>query len=83
MELFSKVLNHVVPLGLAVNQEVNTDPLLETNNRLDFLLDELFVLLLGNFLLVEFRTSRTNFFSLLNPTMLVIIRVSSERTNRK
>jgi hypothetical protein len=83
MELLSKVLNHVIPLRLAVDQEVNTDPLLETNYRLDFLLDELFVLFLSDFLLVELRTSRTDFFSLLNPTMLVIIRVSSRRTNRE
>jgi hypothetical protein len=46
MQLLTKVLNHVVPLGFPVHQKIKVYLLLETNNSLDLLLDELFVLLL-------------------------------------
>lgn len=66
LELLSEVLNHVVTLGLSVNQEVQADLLLEADNCLNLLLDELLVLLLGNFALSKLSTSLTNLFGLLH-----------------
>ena len=45
VEVFTEVLNHVVPLGFTVNEEIKADPLLEVNDALDLLLDEFLVLL--------------------------------------
>lgn len=65
VELLSEVLNHVVSLGLSVNEQVKTDLLLEADDSLDFLLDELLVLLLSDLTLAKFSTSLTNLFGLL------------------
>lgn len=65
MKEFAEVLNHVITLGLSVNKEVEADPLLEADNSLDLFLNELFVLFLGDLVLIKFRTSLANFFSLL------------------
>jgi hypothetical protein len=54
--LLSKVLNHVVPLRFAVDQKVKADLFLETNDSLDLLLDEFFILLLSDLTLVELGT---------------------------
>jgi len=64
VELFTKVLNHVVPLRFAVDEEIKTDLLLEVNNMLDLLLDEALVLLLGDFTLAQLGTSATDLLSL-------------------
>jgi hypothetical protein len=42
--LLSEVLNHVVSLRFTMNQEVKANLFLETNNNLNFFLDEVFVL---------------------------------------
>jgi len=52
VEMFTEVLNHVVPLRFTVDEEIKTDPLLEGDNVLDLLLDEALVLLLGHLTLV-------------------------------
>lgn len=44
VQLFSKVLDHVISLRFTVNEEVETDLLLETNDDFNLFLDEIFVL---------------------------------------
>ena len=51
LELLAEVLNHVVTLGLAVDEEIEADTLLEAHDVLNLLLDELVVALLGDLLL--------------------------------
>ena len=63
--MFTEVLHHVVALRLAVDKEIQANLLLEVNNRLDLLLDELVVLLLGEFTLGELGTSLANLLGLL------------------
>lgn len=65
VELFSKVLDHVISFWFSVDKEVKADLLLEANNALDFLLDEVLILSLSNLALVELSTSVTNFLGLL------------------
>jgi hypothetical protein len=65
LELLSEVLNHVVALGLSVDQEVKTDLLLEANDGLNLLLDELLILFLSDLTLAKFGTSLTNLLGLL------------------
>lgn len=66
LQAFTEVLHHVVTLGLAVNEDVEANLLLESDDVLDLLLDELVVLLLGNLLLVELGTGGTDLLGLLN-----------------
>ncbi|EEQ36271.1 conserved hypothetical protein [Clavispora lusitaniae ATCC 42720] len=53
VQLLTKVLHHVVSLWLTVHQDVQTNLLLESDDSLDFSLDELLVLLLGDSALGE------------------------------
>ena len=64
IEMFAKVLNHVVPLGLAVDEKIKTDLLLEGNDALDLLLDELLILLLCELTLAQLGTSGTDLLGL-------------------
>jgi len=52
IEMFTKVLDHVVPLRFTVDEEIKTNLLLEGHDILDLLLDEALVLLLGHLTLV-------------------------------
>lgn len=63
--MLAEVLHHVVTLGLAVNEKVETNTLLEANDALDLLLEEVFVLLLSDLTLGELSTSSTDLLSLL------------------
>ena len=65
VELFTEVLNHVVTLGFTVDEQVQADVLLGTDDALNLLLDEVVVLLLSDLLLVELSTSSTDLLSLL------------------
>ena len=65
MQLLSEILYHVVSLRFSVNKEVQADFFLESNDGLDFFLNELFVLCFGDFTLAKLGTSLTNFFRLL------------------
>ena len=65
MQLLTKVLNHVIPFRLAVDQKIETDPFLESDDNLDFLLDELFVLVLGKLSFTKLGAGQTDFFGLL------------------
>lgn len=65
MKPLPEVLNHVVTFGLAMNEEVEANFLLEIDDGLDLLLDELVVLFFGDFLLAELGTSLTDLFGLL------------------
>ena len=64
VEVFTEVLNHVVPLGFTVDEEIKADPLLEGNDVLDLLLDEVLVLLLGDLTLAQLGTSSTDLLGL-------------------
>jgi len=64
VEKFTKVLHHVVTLRLAVDEEIEADPLLELNNEVDFLLDEVVILLLRDLAFGELSPSSTDLFSL-------------------
>jgi hypothetical protein len=66
LELFTEVLNHVITLGFTVNEEVETNLLLEANDSLNLLLDELLVLGLSDFALAKLGTGLTNLLGLLN-----------------
>ena len=68
-ELFTEVLNHVVTLGFTVDEQVQADVLLGTDDALNLLLDEVVVLLLSDLLLVELSTSSTDLLSLLEAKM--------------
>ena len=65
VQLFTKVLNHVITLGFTVDQEVQTDLLLEANHTFDLFLEEILVFQLSDFALGELRTGGTNLLSLL------------------
>ena len=60
VELLTEVLNHVVTLGLTVDEKVETDLLLELDGVVDLLLHRLFVLLLGDLTLAELGTGDTD-----------------------
>ena len=64
IKTFAEVLNHVVPLGLAVDEKIKTDLLLEGNDALDLLLDELLILLLGELTLAQLGTRGTDLLGL-------------------
>lgn len=65
MELLSEVLDHIIAFRLSMYEQVETDALLETHNKVDFFLDELFVLFCSDFFLGQLRTSLANLLSLL------------------
>lgn len=65
VEQFTEVLDHVVSLRLAVDQQIKTDILLELDDFLDLLLDELVIFLRGEFALAEFETSLSDLLGLL------------------
>ena len=56
MELFTEVLYHVVTFWFTVHKQVQADFLLETDNLLNFFLDEVIILFLCEFTLPEFET---------------------------
>lgn len=64
VELLAKVLDHVVSLGLAVDEEVKTALLLEVNDSLDLVLHSLLVLLLGDLTLAELGTGNSDLLGL-------------------
>ena len=63
-ETLSEVLDHVVPLGLSVDEEVESDLLLESDNTLNLLLDERVVLLDGDLLLAELGSCESDLLGL-------------------
>lgn len=63
-EALSEVLNHVVTLGLSMNEQVEADTFLEVNGVLDLLLDELVVLLGRKLTLGELGTGKTDLLGL-------------------
>jgi hypothetical protein len=65
VEKFSEVLDHVVALRLAVDEEVEANLLLEADDTLDLLLEEVFVLSLGDLALGELGASLANLLCLL------------------
>lgn len=65
IQLLAKVLNHVIPLRLAVHEKVQANFLLETDDQFNLLLDEIFVLGFGDFLLPELEASTSNLLRLL------------------
>jgi hypothetical protein len=62
---FTEVLNHVVPLRLSVDKDIQVNALLEAYDMLNFFFDELLVFLLGEFTLVKLGTGLTNLLGLL------------------
>ena len=65
LELLAEVLDHVVTLGLTVDKEVEANFLLESDNKLNLLLDEILVLGFSEFASAKASTSRTNLLGLL------------------
>jgi hypothetical protein len=65
LELLAEVLHHIVALRLSVNENVESNLLLEADHSLDLVLDELLVLLLRDLALGELGTSLTNLLGLL------------------
>ena len=63
-KLFTEVLNHVVSLGLTVDEEVKTGLLLEVDGVLDLSLHGLLVLLLGDLALAELGSGKTDLLGL-------------------
>lgn len=64
VQLFTKVLNHVVSLRLTVDEEVKTSLLLEVDGVLDLGLHGLLVLLLGDLTLAELGSGKTDLLGL-------------------
>lgn len=60
----SEVLNHVVPLGLSVNQKIKTNLVLESDYSLNLLGDESIVLGIGELSLSVLGTGGTNLLGL-------------------
>ena len=69
MELFAKILDHVVPLWLTVHQKVKTSLLLKSDNDLNLMFDKFVVLCLSNFAFAQLGTSRAYFFRLLHGSL--------------
>lgn len=65
MQLFAKVLDHVITLWFTMNKEVKTNLLLEADNGFNFLFDELLIFLIGDRSLVQLSTGSTNLLRLL------------------
>lgn len=64
VQLFTKVLDHVVSLGFTVDEQVQSDLLLESNDLFDFVLHGLFVVLLGELVLVELGSGSSDLLGL-------------------
>ena len=64
IELFAKVLNHIVPLRFTVDEEIEADSLLEGNDGLNLLFDKLLVLFFGDLVLAQLSTSATDLLGL-------------------
>lgn len=64
VQLFTEVLDHVVSFGFTVDEQVQSDLLLESNDLFDFLLHGLFVVLLGELVLVELGSGQSDFLGL-------------------
>lgn len=58
-------MNHVVTLGLPVDEKVKANFLLEADDFLNFLLDELLILLWGKLALAKLETCSTDLLGLL------------------
>ena len=65
MQLLAEVLDHVIPLRFTVNEEIESNALLEAYDSLDFLLDEFLILRLGDFPFPKLGTSIADLFCLL------------------
>jgi hypothetical protein len=65
MQLLAEVLDHVIPLWFTVNEEIESNALLEAYDNLYFLLDEFLILRLGDFPLPKLSTSTADLFCLL------------------
>jgi hypothetical protein len=65
IKLLAEVLNHVITLGFTVNEEIDSNLLLESNNSFDLLFDEFFILGFSDFTFTKLGTSLANFFGLL------------------
>jgi hypothetical protein len=65
IKLLAEVLNHVITLGFTVNEEIDSNLLLESNNSFDLLFDEFLVLSFSDFALAKLGTSLADFFGLL------------------
>ena len=64
IELFTKVLDHVVPLRFTVHKEIETDSFLEGNNVLNLFFDETLVLFFSDLALAQLGTSATDLLGL-------------------
>lgn len=71
LKKLTEVLHHVVPLWLTVDEEVETNFLLEPDNEFNFFLDEVFILLLRDLAFCELGTCSTNLFGLLEVVMSI------------
>jgi hypothetical protein len=69
VEELTKVLDHIIALGLAVDEKVKARFFLEADDTLDLLLQEVLVLLLGDLALAKLGTRLTDLFCLLPRTM--------------
>jgi hypothetical protein len=65
VQLFTKVLHHVVTLWFTVDKEIQTDLLLEADDSLDFFLDELLIFRIGDCSLIQLSTGSTDLLRLL------------------
>jgi hypothetical protein len=65
MQLLAEVLDHVIPLWFTVNEEIESNALLEAHDGLDFLLDEFLILRLSDFPLPKLGTSTADLLCLL------------------
>ena len=65
VKALTEVLDHVVTLGFTVDEQIETNLLLEADDALDLLLDEVVVLSLSNLALGELSTSSTDLLGLL------------------
>ena len=65
MQLFPEVLNHVVSFRFTVDQEIDTDLLLEADDDLDFFFDKFLIFNFGDLAFSELSASLTNLLGLL------------------
>lgn len=63
-ETLSEILNHVVPLGLSVNQKIKTNLVLESDDSLNLLGDESIVLGISELSLSVLSTGSTDLLGL-------------------
>ena len=64
IELFAKVLNHVIPLRFTVDEEIETDSLLKGDDVGNLLFDKILVLFFGDLLLVKLGTGGADLLGL-------------------